>query len=129
MELQTSRGGSEGPEGDGEVHEGVRFVADGHNSRLGVGYTAGVKLLSAHGVDHMGLRVKRSRARHWADQVDLVVLLHIHDVVGVVNPEHWALTIPMHVVDFFGLTCAGHGDCCQKYKTGDAELRHDDVVA
>ena len=40
LELQATRGWREGPEGDGEVHEPVRPVADGHNSWLGIGDAA-----------------------------------------------------------------------------------------
>ena len=55
LELQPPGGGGECPEGDGEVHEALRLVADGHYLGLGVGHSAALKLLSGHAVDNVFL--------------------------------------------------------------------------
>ena len=60
-ELKTSGSRCEGSEGDGEVHETVRTVADGHNLGFGVGDSARIVFLTTHTVDHMPLRVSVAR--------------------------------------------------------------------
>ncbi len=68
LELQPTRGGAEGPEGDGEVEEPLGPVADGHNLGPGTGDPAVHVLLSAHAVDNMLLLGVGT------DEVQLVIL-------------------------------------------------------
>merc|ERR1719394_2158474 len=69
----SSRCGGEGSEGEGEVHEGARSVADGHYPRPGTGNPAVLELLLLHAVDDV-LLLLLALLRHWADDVHLVVL-------------------------------------------------------
>ena len=109
LELQPPGGGGECPEGDGEVHEALRLVADGHNLRLGVGHPAALELLLGHAVHNVFLQgVVR------ADQVELVILpgqvpvVDIHNVICVVNAEDGICCVPINFVDFCkGFTCVG----------------------
>ena len=118
-ELQTARGGGERPEGDGEVAEAVGRVTDGHDLGLGVGDATRVKLLAADAVDNVGLRELGARLGHRADDVDLVVLpgqvagVDVHNVVGVVQPEHGVVLVPVDVVQLLG-TGEGHGKSCHQ---------------
>ena len=73
-ELQASRSGSEGSEGDGEVHEGLRSVADCHYPRSGTSDFAVVILLLLHPVDHMLLSIIVSSLDNRTNQIHLVVL-------------------------------------------------------
>ena len=69
LELHPSWCGGEGPEGDGEVHEGAGLVADGHYLGSGACHTTGLELLLGDAVDDvLLLGVFRT------DQVELVVL-------------------------------------------------------
>ena len=107
MELQASRSWGEGSEGDGEVHEPVRPVADGHNPGLGIGDPAGLVLFLADTIDDMLLWVAGARLGDRTDEVDLIVLLHINDMIGVVDSEHWAGVVPVNKVH---LLCSGSRD-------------------
>jgi len=73
-ELQASRSGSEGSEGDGEVHEGLRSVTDCHYPRSGTSDFAVVILLLLHPVDHMLLSIIVSSLHNRTNQIHLVVL-------------------------------------------------------
>jgi len=97
FELEASGDGTEGPEGDGEVLEVLRFVTNGHNLGSRVGYPAGVKLLLGDTVDHMFLLGVEG-----TDDVHLVILprkvssVHIHDMVGVVHSKNGVGRVPEH---------------------------------
>ena len=98
LELHPTRCGRERPERDREVHEAVRLVADGHYLRPGVGNSTRLKVFFADTVDHMLLTVLRT------NQVKLVVfpgqvaLVHIDDVLRVVDPEHGVGAVPVDEV-------------------------------
>jgi len=97
-------------EGDGEVHELVRLVANGDDSRIGIGYTTRVVLLLGHVVDDvlLGVILVRSRRVNRADDVHLVVLerdvvlVDVDYVVRVVYPEYGVGGIPMYVMHSSG---------------------------
>ena len=82
-------------EGDGEVHELVRLVADGNDPRIGIGDAARVVLLLGHVVDDVLFSVVFVRARlvHRTNDVDLVVfernvvLVDVDNVIRIVYPE------------------------------------------
>ena len=99
-ELQTSRRGTEVPEGDGEVLELLRLVADGHNLGSGTCHTTGLELVLADAVDDVLLQRVLG-----TDDIELVVLpgevavVDVHDVVGVVYPEDGVGAVPVDHVD------------------------------
>ena len=108
-EFKTARGGGKWSEGDGEVHQPVRLVANGNNLRLGVGDSARVKLLAAYAVDDVRFRISHTRFWDWTDDVDLVVLprlvarVDIDNVIGVVKSEHWVGSVPVNVMNLSAL--------------------------
>ena len=108
VEFKTAGSRSERSEGDGEIHEPMRLVANSNNGRLGVGDAAGVKLLTAHTVDDVLLGVLDAGLGGGADDVGLVVFpwfvagVDIDDVVGVVNAEHGVGLVPVNVVKLLG---------------------------
>ena len=128
MELQASRSWGEGSEGDGEVHEPVRPVTDGHDSGLGVGDPAGLVLFLADTVDDMLLWVAGARLGDRADQVDLVIFpgqvafVDVHNVVCVVNAEHGVVPVPVDVVDVLGLHSPDHKGCQDDNGLGREQL-------
>ena len=109
LELQAPGGGGEGPEGDGEVHEALRLVADGHNLGLGVGHSAALEFLLGHAVHNVFLQGVVG-----ADQVQLVILprqipvVDIHNVICVVDAEDGICRVPINFVDF----CQGFTYVC-----------------
>ena len=106
-ELQSARGGREAPEGDGEVHEGLRLVADCHNAWPWVGYPTRFKLLALHAVDDVLLGGGRAGLVHRADEVDLVVLRGqvalVHYDGPRLGPGTGRRSVPVNVSNFVGL--------------------------
>ena len=113
VKFKTARGGCERSEGDGEVHQSVRLVANGNNCRLGIGDSARVKLLTADAVDDVLFRVLDAGFGDWADDVDLVIFpgfiadIDVNNVIGVVDSEHGVGLVPVDVVELFGVSCDG----------------------
>ena len=107
-ELQAPGGRREGPEGDGEVHEGLRPVTDGHDPWPGVGHAAAVKLLLLDAVDDVLLGVEGAGFVDRTDEVDLVVLggrvALVHDHCGGLAGLAGRSGVPVDVAD----TAAGH---------------------
>jgi len=105
LELQSSRSGAETSKCNREVHEGFRLVADRHNFGSRTCNPTRVKLFSGDAVYHMLLSGVLG-----ADDVELVVLpgevplVHVHDVVSVVNSEDGVAGVPVHLV-----CLGGHG--------------------
>ena len=108
LELQPPGGRREGPEGDGEVLEPLLTLADRHYLRPGAGHPAVVKVLDGDAVDDMLLQGVLG-----ADQVQLVVLpgqvalIHVNDVICVVNPEHRVRAVPVDKVCPHADHCGG----------------------
>lgn len=106
-ELQPSRLRRERPERYREVHQLVRFVADGDDARVRVRYPTRFVFVFGHVVDDVLLHLFVSRARdvHRTDQVHLVVLelevvaIHVDDVVGVVDAKYGVRGVPVYRVE------------------------------
>ena len=103
-ELQTPRGRGEAPERDGEVHEGLRLVADSDYPGSRVHHAAGVELLLLHAVDDVLLRRLGARLVDRADQVDLVVLgrqvTFVHRYSLRLGAETSCCCVPVDVPNF-----------------------------
>ena len=110
VEFKAAGSGGERSEGDGEVHQPVRLVANGNNCWLGIGDSARVKLLTADAVDDVFFRVLDAGLGDWADDVDLVILpgfianIDVDNVIGVVNSEHGVGLVPVDVVKLLGVS-------------------------
>ena len=82
------------------------LVANGNNSRIGIGDPAGVVLLLADAVDDIRFDIVRmgSRPIDGANNVDLIVLprlvtaVDVNNVIGIVDPKDWVCSVPVNVV-------------------------------
>ena len=82
------------------------LVANGNNSRIGIGDPAGVVLLLADAVDDIRFDIVRmgSRPIDGANNVDLIVLprlvtaIDVNNVIGIVDPKDWVCSVPVNVV-------------------------------
>jgi len=122
LELHAARSGCERPKGDGEVHQLVRFVADGNDARVLASDPASLVLLFGHAVNDVLLHVLGGRTNNcgggrilggWlllllsvdrTDDVDLVVFprlvapVDVDDVVSVIDPEDGVGRVPVDKV-------------------------------
>lgn len=108
MKLEPTRLGGKRPEGNGEVHGFVGFVAYGDNPWIGIRYPTGFVLLFGHVVDYVLLRIIVVSSR-WIDRtydvylIELerrIVLVHVNDVVRIVYAEYRVCSVPIHADSF-----------------------------
>ena len=91
----------------------MRLAANCDNLGLWIGDATRVILLAADAVDDMPFGELNARLGYGANDVDLVVFpwqvasIDVHDVVGVVQPEHGVGLVPVDVVDSFGFDEVG----------------------
>ena len=106
-ELQSARGGREAPEGDGEVHESLRLVADCNDAWPWVGHPTRFKLLALHAVDDVLLVGWSAGLVHRADEVNLVVLRGqvalVHYDGPRLGPGTGRRRVPVNVSNFVAL--------------------------
>ena len=110
-ELHAARGGGEGSEGDGEVHELMRFVAYGNDSRVGLSDATGLELVFGHAVNNGLFFVLVSPLRitpiDGTNDVHLIVLprlvaaVDVDDMVGVINAKDRIGSVPVDVMCLF----------------------------